>query len=212
MQKMKHFIWDFDGTLFDTYPMITESFQAALRDFGVMVLREELRRMMMESLRWTFRFFREQCGLDERLVDRYNEYMQKESPKTSPPFPCAKETCERIYLTGGRNYLLTHRNESAKLFLSESYMLPFFTECVTVENGFPHKPAPDAVYYLLGKYHMKKEETVMIGDRELDIQCGNNAGIRTCFLANGSGQSGFGADWYFETMDDLYRDLFSNVE
>ena len=26
----RHFVWDFDGTLFDTYPRMTKSFQHAL--------------------------------------------------------------------------------------------------------------------------------------------------------------------------------------
>jgi len=30
---VKHFIWDFDGTLFDTYPIIIAQMQAVLGDF-----------------------------------------------------------------------------------------------------------------------------------------------------------------------------------
>ena len=30
----KHVIWDFDGTLFDTYPIIIQNLDNALREFG----------------------------------------------------------------------------------------------------------------------------------------------------------------------------------
>ena len=33
--RYRHFVWDFDGTLFDTYPRMTKSFQHALAVCGV---------------------------------------------------------------------------------------------------------------------------------------------------------------------------------
>ena len=35
-------IWDFDGTLFDSYPHVTEAYYKALLDFGREVDREEI--------------------------------------------------------------------------------------------------------------------------------------------------------------------------
>lgn len=32
---MKNYIWDFDGTLFDTYPAMVDGAQQALKDFGI---------------------------------------------------------------------------------------------------------------------------------------------------------------------------------
>ena len=34
MKNMKLFIWDFDGTLVDSYPYSVSCMQRALRDFG----------------------------------------------------------------------------------------------------------------------------------------------------------------------------------
>ena len=50
------------------------------------------------------------------------------------------------------------------------------------ENGFPGKPAPDAVLYLLEKHGLDPAETIMIGDRDLDGQSGINAGATGCLL------------------------------
>ena len=33
--KYRHLIWDFDGTLFDTYPRICRAYQKALADAGI---------------------------------------------------------------------------------------------------------------------------------------------------------------------------------
>ena len=35
MHRLVHFIWDFDGTLFDTYPVIIEDLRGALAVFEV---------------------------------------------------------------------------------------------------------------------------------------------------------------------------------
>jgi phosphoglycolate phosphatase-like HAD superfamily hydrolase len=34
IRRVRHFIWDFDGTLFDTYPIIINHVQTALGEFG----------------------------------------------------------------------------------------------------------------------------------------------------------------------------------
>ena len=34
MKDIRHFIWDFDGTLFDTYPVTIRAMGSALRDLG----------------------------------------------------------------------------------------------------------------------------------------------------------------------------------
>ena len=43
--------------------------------------------------------------------------------------------------------------------------------------NFPSKPAPDAVEWICGTYGLDKGETMMIGDRELDVLSGKIAGV-----------------------------------
>ena len=47
--------------------------------------------------------------------------------------------------------------------------------------NFPSKPAPDAVEWICGTYGLDKGETMMIGDREIDVLSGKNAGARLPF-------------------------------
>ena len=46
--------------------------------------------------------------------------------------------------------------------------------------NFPRKPAPDALLYLMEKNHMNPAETLMVGDRDIDIDAGHNAGTAGC--------------------------------
>ena len=53
----------------------------------------------------------------------------------------------------------------------------FFDEIITGQSGFPRKPAPDALLYLIGKYALDPSETYYVGDRTIDMDCARNAGV-----------------------------------
>lgn len=80
--------------------------------------------------------------------------------------------------------MISHRDKQVLDILKAAHISQYFTEVVTADNGFPRKPAPDSINYLLEKYKLKPEKTVMIGDRPLDIEAGRSAGIDTVFFDN----------------------------
>ena len=51
--------------------------------------------------------------------------------------------------------------------------------------GIPHKPAPDMLLKICKELHSNPVNTLMVGDTELDIQCGKNAGSKTCGVTYG---------------------------
>ena len=58
-------------------------------------------------------------------------------------------------------------------------MTNLFSEIITSDNHLARKPDPEALTYLIDKYNLDPSETAMVGDRPLDIQAGQNAGIKT---------------------------------
>jgi len=203
LRNIRHFIWDFDGTLFDTYPANVSAFWRALSDCGVSVEKNEIYTLMMNSITQAFKFYSKQFGLGENLINNYKVYIQEEL-QISLPFPYAKELCELVHKSGKHNYLYTHRGDSANQFLMKHKLQKYFTETVTKQNGFKRKPDPEGLMYLLAKYNMKKEETLMVGDRELDILCGKNAGILTCYISNGMENNPFNADYCYNSIGAMF--------
>ncbi len=47
-------------------------------------------------------------------------------------------------------------------------------------DGLAHKPSPEPLLYICKELQIDPSKTIMIGDTELDIQCGKNAGSKTC--------------------------------
>ena len=52
-------------------------------------------------------------------------------------------------------------------------------------DGIAHKPAPEPLQMICKELNVDVKNTVMIGDTELDIQCGKNAGSFTCGVSYG---------------------------
>jgi phosphoglycolate phosphatase-like HAD superfamily hydrolase len=51
--------------------------------------------------------------------------------------------------------------------------------------GIAHKPAPDMLLHICDELQSKPNETIIIGDTELDIECGKNAEALTCGVSYG---------------------------
>ncbi len=56
-------------------------------------------------------------------------------------------------------------------------------EIITRGDG-PPKPAPDAIFSLLSRLGVSKSQAILVGDFQLDIIAGKEAGLRTVLLEN----------------------------
>lgn len=179
----KDIIWDFDGTLFDTYPAIASAFQKALKEQGIEQTKEEILKQIRISITHGLNYYRDNYGMNvEKFHDRFVKYEDEIDEASIFPFPNAAEICKEIIEKGGCNFILTHRNESIYKFLKHHNMLHLFTEIVTDEHGFKRKPDPEAFIYILNKYNINKNDALMVGDRVLDLMGAKNSGIKSCLF------------------------------
>ena len=173
----REFFWDFDGTLFDTYPGMVKAFVQVFADKGFDLDEEEVyKRMRQTSLGKTFKFYCEQTGLEDPQKMRllYNPIEEKLESQMHP-FVGVKEVLQKVVDDGGHNYLMTHRNQSSLSMLAEFDLKKYFTDSVTAEKKFPRKPDPASLNSLVDRYHLNPQECVMVGDRVLDIEAAHNA-------------------------------------
>ena len=71
MKTIKHFIWDFDGTLADSYPNLVRYLVSALADFNISSDSVEVLELMMENIPHAIRYFTERYDLPD-LKQRYD--------------------------------------------------------------------------------------------------------------------------------------------
>ncbi|MBN2558765.1 MAG: HAD-IA family hydrolase [Clostridia bacterium] len=178
-----HIVWDFDGTLFDTYPAVADVFIEVLAGFCISADRDEVLGLLHKSLADTYDFFSARHSIDcETLRTRFIETEEAMDVSLALPFPGAREILSLVIGNGGLNLIYTNRGGSTYKFLAYSGFSQYFREVVTREDGFGRKPSPDCINYFLEKYSLDKNEVIMVGDREIDMLAAINAGIKTCYF------------------------------
>jgi len=202
--KFRYVIWDFDGTLFDTYPAMIQAFERGLADFGVSVPRARIAALMANTLAICLETLCREYSLEpEALDERVSYYHQQTTMDQEPPFPGAMQVCERLVAAGGQNFLFTHRSRDSMLrFMDHYHMAPLFADCLSVEDGYPRKPDPAGFIALIEKHHLLREQGLAVGDRTLDILAGQGAGVRTC-LFNAVPDAEVQPDYVIQTFAEL---------
>ncbi|MBM7636263.1 HAD-IA family hydrolase [Streptococcus saliviloxodontae] len=174
--KNRDYIWDLGGTLLDNYQMSTQAFVESLRHFGVDATPEHVYEKLKLSTDQAIAYF---IPTEPAFLAYYK---QIEAEKLEHPllFPDAKLALETVVANGGRNFLISHRDNHVKDLLQKTGIIHLFTEVVTADNGFARKPNPQSMLYLKESY--KLTQVLVVGDREIDVQAGQAAGFDTCLV------------------------------
>ena len=108
--KYRHWFWDFDGTLFNTYPRICRALQKSLADAGIFEETSVIMPYLKQSLETAARHFGDEKGVGtDILLEGYHRHSEEEGPSTIHPFPGAREFLCDVISSGGKNYLYIRR-------------------------------------------------------------------------------------------------------
>lgn len=203
----RHVLWDFDGTLFDTYPSMTYALKTALSEKGIDEDENEIYAHLKVRVGPAVTYFAEKHGLDSDLHTRFLEIRREVEKDMCRPYPGLVSLMEDVIAAGGYHYINTHRGASTWEILEVQGMRHLFRDGVTTENKLPPKPDPASVNFLIEKYGMDRSEVIMIGDRELDVLSGQNAGVTGCAYSDGTGSPIPCADVTAANMEELRKIL-----
>ena len=203
--KFTEFFWDFDGTLFNTYPRMNRAFMKALNEHGIEVSMDELVKLTKVTLGHAATVLAP--GREKDIMTAFRSHYLEESLETMVPYEGAKRMLECVREHGGRNYLYTHSGNITIEALELYGMKHLFTDFVTKEDGFKVKPAPDALLHLLGKHKLDPEKCVMVGDRDIDLLAGKNAGISGAMFDPDGFYAGYDTPYYYASFFDMMADL-----
>lgn len=171
------YFWDLDGTLYDTYPQMVNAFAQTLFHFQITPNKTTIYTIMRQtSLGKAFDYYAEQHNLNRSELEQiyYPLEQRLQKPKL---FDGVRSILQLVVQNDGQNYLLTHRDRSAMKFIEHDGIRSLFTDFITSEQPFPRKPDPTSLNYLIDQHQVDRSKAVMVGDRNLDVQAGHNAGI-----------------------------------
>jgi HAD superfamily hydrolase (TIGR01549 family) len=201
----KHVIWDFDGTLFDTYPETAIAMVQALHNHGYESTYQEAYDLMKVSIGTMWTFYQEKFGAGDDVFNEYEDLRKKAEIEKCMPYEGIPELLRDIIAAGGKNYICTHRGGTTFAILKARGLYDLFEGFVTALDGFPAKPDPTGVNHLLKTYNIDPDTAIMVGDRELDIMAGKNAGIKSLAFWDGTGAKVTCADFNAESVDEMRK-------
>lgn len=194
-------IYDFDGTLCDTYPIFADIALELLHEYGLNDDRERVLKNFKVNATYALRQYDWGIGLD--LIQSRFKSRRKELLKTHKPIEGAEEILRYAILKNKKNYIYTHTGSFVYDILDMWGFRELFHGFVDGDMNFPAKPAPDALNYLIGKYSIEKSRALMVGDRDIDILAGRNAGISGCIFDEGGYYSDFRCRFRISRLSEL---------
>lgn len=205
--KISLIIFDLDGTLVDTSRDIMHALNYAIRPFSNKILTvEETIGLIGEGV--TRLVEKAMDGSDlkmrDQVIERFLLYYESHIADNSIIYPGVKET-----LTELRDYkmaIISNKRENlSKKLLDQVNLLQYFDLVVGSDTTPDRKPSPIPVIYAYKNLGFKKEETVMVGDSNYDIEAGKGAGVKTIAVTYGYNDRIYllNADYLIDRFDDL---------
>lgn len=179
--RYQQLFWDFDGTLVNTYPGMVTAFHRALEDNGVNDFEIDdlaiYQAMRQHSLGTALQRFAAEFSVDRGRLQQLYRHHATPQLTTAAPFTGVSALLRMVQDQGGRNFVLTHRDNGALDRLSALGLSGFFSGAVTAADDYPRKPDPTSLRALMQRYAVEPATAIMIGDRNLDVQAGHRAGM-----------------------------------
>jgi len=206
---IKNLIWDLDGTLFDTYPAFTQAFSSAIARYGFSADPAEIYNLARQGLAHCSTHLAFQYSIDdEELMRVFQEEYSLIAYEKQEFIPHALDLCRWITGKSGCNTIVTHRGRQSTLALLRAHDVEYlFRDLITGDDGFPRKPDPGGIEEIIYRNELDKDNSLVIGDRYIDVVAGKLAGIRTCFL--GHDDRVVDATYYLSNLNELKQIISS---
>lgn len=171
-------LFDLDGTLLDSLPLIRQSFEHVFKDMEIPWGQGEVMQTIGLPLVEICRLF----GKDrqEEMFERYLTFQDTIHDHIIRVFPGAieclsilKEQNLPLGVVTSKRRRMTHRG------LQITGLDKFFDVTVTMEDTPRHKPAADPILRAMEQIKAMPAATIYIGDSHFDILAGKNAGVTT---------------------------------
>ena len=186
MKDYKFFLFDADGTLFDTGDLIYQCFLHTCRQLNFReITKQEVLSSMGLPLRKQFEKYLGPVEHDvyNEIQSEYMDYQMFIYKDYLKLFPETKETLEHLKSAGKNLAVVTSRKiTSLSLYLKHTAVFDLFDVLVTPDMTIEHKPGAEPAIKAMSMLKAEKNKALFIGDSIYDIECGTKAGIDTAFV------------------------------
>lgn len=184
---IKHVCFDLDGTLVDSRDTILESTKAALDQLSIDYKIDEdiFTNMIGKHFVDIFEELKIEVLDFEKFITIYKA-LYFGFMDSSYLYPGVQHTLRYLNENNIQVSLLTTKvQDQAEKIIDHFNLRHSFNYLMGRRDGLAHKPSPEPLFYICNELKIDPAETLMVGDTELDIQCGIGAGAKTCGVLYG---------------------------
>ena len=192
MSTIKAFIFDLDGTLIDALPDIRANANRALEKLGYdfqMTLEETQPHVGGGAQKLASNVLSKPMDHPDTmaLYHAFADFYEQHPADFSELFPGVKDTLDTLKAKGYPMCIVTAKPAKARLQVTKALGLDdYMTLCLSPEDGFAKKPAPDMLLECCRVMGVDHSEAVMVGDTRFDVEAGLAANCHTtCFAEHG---------------------------
>ncbi len=185
--KIKHVCFDLDGTLIDSYVTI---FKTTIKTLEHLKIKEPLPETEFQKrIGHHFLNIFDELNIPvkdiEEFIDIYKGYYFNFIDE-SVLYPGVIQVLKNLKTAGIKISLLTTKGQDqADKIIDHFNLRNYFSFVMGRRKDIAIKPSPESLYFICNELRIEESETIMVGDSELDINCGKNAGAFNCAVAYG---------------------------
>ncbi len=184
-KKFDAILFDVDGTLLDSAEFIYQAFYATLlKHVGREVTREEIFKLPS----WALVQYYEALAPthDAQALAKTHREVQDNNLHLSRAFDAVHDVLGSIAKAGMKKAAVTNRGkETVASSLRIADILHHFDAIVTADDVKNPKPHPEPILKALNMLGIRASKAVMVGDTDVDIIAGKEAGVLTIGVTYG---------------------------
>lgn len=185
---LQNYFFDFDKTLASSGDVAVQATKQAYRDCGLKEpATDEILDYMGIPAEISFpKMAHQELSKKQAqdLVARFREVYAQNELSSTKLYPGIEEMLTQLTDEHKNLFVVSSKNsESIERNLRNLKIRHFFKDVVGCDQVKHYKPAPDGILLLLDRYHLTKDDSIMIGDARYDLQMGKAAGVHTCGAA-----------------------------
>ncbi|HZW38955.1 MAG TPA: HAD-IA family hydrolase [Ignavibacteriaceae bacterium] len=185
--SIKHVCFDLDGTLINSYNTILKTTIKTLDELKLEsdFKEEDFYNRIGHHFADIFSDLNIPVPDIEHFINIYKGHYF-DFIKDSDVYPSVMETLKSLKQKNIKISLLTTKGQDqADKIIDVFEMRDYFDLVMGRRIGLKIKPDPEPLLFICNELNVKPEETIMVGDSELDVRCGYSAGAKTCSVTFG---------------------------
>lgn len=214
--KYNTVIFDLDGTLLDTLDDLTDSVNYAMSAMGWPLRdRRDVRLFLGNGIKRLM----ELCSPQGISEEEFNEafalfkgYYEVHNQDKTVPYKGVVEVMAHFKEQGIKMAIVSNKVHDAVLALRDKFF-PYVEVAIGDMPGMARKPEPDSCYKALELLGSTKEESVYIGDSEVDLLTAKNSGLDCITVLWGFRDKDYlvenGATTFVETPIELEKEVLN---